>query len=99
MTNIEYERIRLEIERLRISAGVSAVPTISDPRFDLVRYHLNQGQPATTLNIVREMQDNPAAAIAGYELLRSYYLNQDMPASALRIAREEHGFLKRILGK
>jgi len=96
---IEYERIRLEIERLRVTVGMAGGPVLYDPRLSLVQYHLQQGNTGTTHGIVQGMRDNPAAALYGYALLRTHFLNNDMPASALSIAREEHRFLRDVLGR
>jgi hypothetical protein len=75
-------------------------PEVSDPRWDVMKGYLDSDFPAFALCIVRDMRDdNPAAAIKGYELVRAHYLNKDFLPLAESVAREMHEFKKRLSGE
>jgi hypothetical protein len=93
---VEWERIRLEIERLRVSGELASGPAIFDPRGKVVEHYLSNGMSGYAWDIVRGMRDNPIAAVAGYEVLTNHFLKDGQPYYAHEVAREEHAFLKRL---
>jgi hypothetical protein len=91
--DVTWERVRLEVERLRVSGDGSAY----DPRLEMASRYALQGERLRAEREAEAIQrDNPAAGYIAWESLKRLYLAKGETFWAQSAADEAAKVLKRL---
>ena len=99
MTQSLFERIKIDIERLRIAGRVPTYPDVYDPPFDVLPYYANKGLWYTAFEEIESIErDDKVAAYVGYEILKHLALEKDDGGNASKAAARAARILKVLPG-